>query len=279
MNLNFPLTRLFKQPPSYIFGRFLLVRRMYSLLRRLIPSSDFDRGSILNETIFKKLEVINVVQELRITAVAFGFDLPDDIVSEIREFASTCELKACNVPYKFYYKDVDKGVLSDGTVVAIGYSVDPQQCKAIQKVLHDPFLNMAVKDYLGYQPNNYEVRLYYSFATDLTDGERRNRNQTIDYHFDVHGFNFCYAHFYITDTDKYSGAHVLVKSSHKDKPFKYLLGSARKSDIEISEYYDESKILVIEGKAGTGFLEDTSCFHKALAPISQDRLLLQIRFF
>lgn len=279
MNLNFPLSRLFKQPPSYIFGRFLAVRQTYSLLRKFTSSPPFDLRGIQKETIFKKLDVSNAVQELRKTAVALGFDLPDDIVSEIQGFASSCELKACNVPYKFCYKDVDKGALSDGTVVAIGYSVYPQESKAVQKVLYDPSLNMAARDYLGYQPNNYEVRLYYSFAADLTDDERRKRNQTIDYHFDVHAFNFCYAHFYITDTDKYSGAHVLVKSSHKDKPLKYLLGSARKSDNEISQYYDESKVVLIEGKAGTGFLEDTSCYHKALAPISQDRLLLQIRFF
>ena len=279
MNLNFLLSRLFKQPPSYIFGRFLAVRRMYSLLRRLIPSLHFDFGGIQKETIFKQLVVSNAVQELRETAVAFGFDLTDDIVNEIQEFASSCELKACNVPYKFCYKDIDKGTLPDGTVLAIGYSVYPLECEAVQKVLYDPSLNMAVKDYLGYQPNNYEVRRYYSFAAELTDDERRKRNQTIDYHFDVHAFNFCYAHFYISDTDKYSGAHELVKSSHKDKPLKCLLSSARKSDIEISEYYDEGRVVLIEGKAGTGFLEDTSCYHKALAPVSHDRLLLQIRFF
>jgi hypothetical protein len=35
---------------------------------------------------------------------------------------------------------------------------------------------------------------------------------------------------------------------------------------------------VMEGAAGFGFLEDSSCYHKALPPLSGDRLILQLRY-
>jgi hypothetical protein len=279
MNLKYLLERLLHQPPSYIFGRFLTIRRCYSLYKRISSARSGKFGDIQRKTIFDNLDMRNAVKDLRKNAVALGFNLPNNVVKDIREFAANAELKADNVPYRFFYKDICKGKLPDDTVVAIGYAVAPEESISVSKVLNDPSLRQTVENYLGYKPSNYEVRLYYSFVADLTDQERRNRNQTIDYHFDVHAFNFCYAHFYITETDKNSGAHALIQSSHKQKPFKYLLGSARRSDDEISKYYDQNKFLLIEGKSGTGFLEDTSCYHKAFAPISKDRLLLQIRFF
>ena len=279
MSIQYILKRLLNQPPSYIFGRFLTIRRAYSLYKKLLPASSNKFEGIRSTSIFDKLNVNHAVKDLQQTAVALDFNLPNDIVEDIKQFAANSQLKACNLPYTFFYKDINKGELPDGNVVAIGYIVEPKKSQSIQKVLLDPLLYQTVENYLGYKPSNYEIRLYYSFVSNLTDQERRARNQTIDYHFDVHAFNFCYAHFYITDTDRASGAHLLVKSSHKEKPIKYLLSSACKSDKEISKYYAQSNCLLIEGQGGTGFLEDTSCYHKALAPVSQDRLLLQIRFF
>jgi hypothetical protein len=56
-------------------------------------------------------------------------------------------------------------------------------------------------------------------------------------------------------------------SVHKSRP-----------DEEIEGHYPAEDIRVICGKAGTGFAEDTFCFHKGQAPRSQDRLMLQVRF-
>jgi hypothetical protein len=47
----------------------------------------------------------------------------------------------------------------------------------------------------------------------------------------------------------------------------------------IHRNYSPTDIITIEGKAGKCFLEDASCFHKALAPIERDRLFLQLRYF
>jgi ectoine hydroxylase-related dioxygenase (phytanoyl-CoA dioxygenase family) len=137
----------------------------------------------------------------------------------------------------------------------------------------------VVSRYLGYTPNRADIWMFWSFAGTLTDDERRNVGQTIDYHFDVHGYNFAYAAYYLTDTDRRNGAHQMVCGSHQRKPFKWLLGSAKQSDGPIESFYGKEKVLTIEGPAGTGFWQDSSCYHKALAPQIGRRLLLQARYF
>ncbi len=97
------------------------------------------------------------------------------------------------------------------------------------------------------------------------------------FHFDVHALNFIYVFFYLTDVDSQSGAHELIPGSHRKKKLAHLLSGARKSDAEIHDYYG-GRSTVISGAAGSGFIEDTSCFHRALPPIARPRLALQIRY-
>jgi hypothetical protein len=121
--------------------------------------------------------------------------------------------------------------------------------------------------------------LDWSFASDFTDEERRRlRHHVIDYHYDVGGFNFVYASFYITDTDRNSGAHVMMKRSHDKKPLRMLLGSAVASQAAVRQQYGIENEIMIEGPAGTGFVQDTSCFHRATPPTQRDRLMLAVRF-
>jgi hypothetical protein len=101
--------------------------------------------------------------------------------------------------------------------------------------------------------------------------------QTVDYHFDVDGYSFIYANFYITAVDRDSGAHAYIRGSHKHKPWWMLLHSANQADNAVLEYFGKESEVVVEGAAGFGFLEDASCYHKALPPKTRERLMLQIR--
>lgn len=104
------------------------------------------------------------------------------------------------------------------------------------------------------------------------------RHHVIDYHCDVGGLNFVYASFYITDTDRHSGAHVMMRRSHNDKPLRMLLRSAVASQEDVHKRYGVDNELIIEGPAGTGFVQDTSCYHRATPPTAGDRLMLAVRF-
>jgi hypothetical protein len=70
----------------------------------------------------------------------------------------------------------------------------------------------------------------------------------------------------------------MVSGSHRSKPITWLFGSARNTDEAIESYYGKDNVVTLEGDPGTGFIEDTSCYHKALAPETADRLLLQVRY-
>jgi hypothetical protein len=182
----------------------------------------------------------------------------------------------------------------------MGFVINPRECSAIERICNDKRLRDLVTQHLGYRPRSedIDVRLWWSFVTDLDNNLRASSGQTVHYHYHVHGFSFVCAFFYITDCDEYSGAHVLIRGSHKRKPLRMVLGSARLStrnlvskllpngwmtdgrysDSEIYDIYGRDAEFLIEGQAGAGFVEDTSCFHKALAPIRSERLALQLCF-
>ena len=132
---------------------------------------------------------------------------------------------------------------------------------------------------IGHEPRRIMTILDWSFGSDYTDEERRKlKHHVIDYHYDVGGYNFVYASFYITDCDRNSGAHVMMKRSHNRKPLRMLLGSPVASQDAVRARYGIENEITIEGPAGTDFVQDTSCYHRASPPRQGDRLMLAVRF-
>lgn len=86
--------------------------------------------------------------------------------------------------------------------------------------------------------------------------------------------------FYISGSDEKSGAHQVIKGSHNNKSLlKHMFGSVIQRDRDLRNYYKKKDFFIIKGQKGRGFLEDTSCFHRALKPILKPRLCLQIRYY
>ena len=154
---------------------------------------------------------------------------------------------------------------------------NPRACPEIDRLCTDPILLAVASQYLGYRPQHVEARLYWSFICSVTREDRLAQWQTVDYHFDVDGYSFIYANFYITSVDRNSGAHAYIRGSHKRKPWWMLLHSAKQTDETVFQYFGEDNEVLVEGAAGYGFLEDASCYHKALPPKTRERLMLQIR--
>jgi hypothetical protein len=264
---------------SYLLGRFYHFRKIYSLARGLYQAklSNFDLPYENYETVFDDIDVERIVCDLRHQAIGMGFTIPDSLVKEIYQYAANSPCFSKGV-HNFFYRDVCNGKLPSGEKIALAQVRAPMKCRAVNMIASDKNLWDICCQYLGYWPK-LSVRLFWSPVSDLSDDDRRNLSQTIDFHFDVHNFNFCYVHFYITDTDKNSGAHELVLASHKQKPLLWLLGPASKSIDRIKAYYSAEQMLTVEGVAGAGFFEDTSCYHRAIPPKTSDRLLLQLRFY
>jgi hypothetical protein len=263
---------------AYTFGRFTSVRWMYARgvgFRQMFGHQP-PMGS--QPTVFPGVSADKAIADLRRDAVCFGLNLTPEMVKTIYDYSISQPLQHGSIDRPFKYAEVTNGKLPDGRAVAMAYVQNPMDCPPIKAVVEDPIMQSVCRRYLGYVPAHADVNLYWSFAVKLDLEARRKFNQTVEYHIDVHDFNFCYAHFYITDCDELSGAHVMVRGSHKHKRLGWMFGTARKSDSDISQYYQPSDVLTIKGPAGTGFIEDTSCYHKAIAPVERDRLLFQIRY-
>lgn len=276
MNLANIARRLAAGELHYALGRFETVRRGYSLVRGFgrRPRS----GPALVPTLFPRVDVAAAVEAVRQESVAFGFDLPPEAVAELQAFARAAALYDRGLPHPFRHDEVTGGRLADGTPAVLGLIPEPMQSAAVRRLCNDHVLLDAVTRCLGYWPTKLIPRLFWSFATRMDEDERRRRGQTIDWHFDVHDFNFCSACFYLSDVTERTGAHALVRGSHRDKPLRFLVGSANVPQDEVFAQFGADRAMIIEGPAGTGFLEDTSCFHRAMPPLEGERLMMQIWF-
>ncbi len=268
---------------SYALGRFAAVRRGYGLgsglLQKWHGGADGERGE---PSIFSRIDLVAAAAALSETALYAGLQLPPDTVVEIVNWAKESKLRPMSKRSQddsFRYDEVRGGRTPKGDPAVVAAVVKAEQNPLVERISKDAQVIEIVRRHLGYRPPHSNVRLVWSFVTDCSDDERRAAMQTIDYHFDVHHYNFMYANYYLLDTDMYSGAHGMVLGSHRDKPIHWLFRSACQSDAAIRAHYGARRELVIEGRAGYGFIQDASCYHKALAPTQRERLLLQIRYW
>ena len=282
MNVKSILSRLRSGDVQYVFGRFRVVRISYSRIRRFCETVFRVSAEISGrKTLFPDIDVAQAVKTIREDAVFLGICLPATVVREIDTFCRCTPLFARHDPDgpTFFHHDVIRGHAPDGRPTPTGSIRDPMSCGAVRAIVEDPVLRAIARNYLRYEPDTDAPILYWSLASDFTDEERRCLEQhAIDYHYDVGGFNFVYASFYILDTDRYSGAHVMMRRSHDRKSLRMLFGPAVASEALVHQRFGRENELVIEGPAGTGFVQDAACYHRASPPIRADRLMLQIRF-
>lgn len=207
-----------------------------------------------------------------------GLQLPAVAVSQLRLHAERnfCTTGTGNGE-RFLIGDVQAGRLPSGRPVAVA-DVDVGNCPVAADIAGDPKLVAVVRHFFGYMPAHVAIRLYWSPCSALSDDERRWNGQTIDYHYDIERGHAVYAFFYLSDTDRHAGAHVVIAGSHGAKPARLLLASTRQPEETVLGHYGADRVVVLQGKAGFGFLEDPSCFHRALPPISAPRLMLQLRY-
>ena len=262
----------------YALGRFHTVRTLYSaqasVLRKKQPQDTA-------QTLFPDVPIDKAVRSIRETAVYTPVTLPPDVVAELRHIAETADLEAISKSGKqlFHYSDVKDAHLPNGELVLMGRVAEATKFPIANRIAADPVALSVMAGYLGYTPTRWDINLFWSFASDAALEARKIATQTTEFHFDVHSYNFAYAAYYLLDTDRTNGAHVMITHSHKDKPTSWLFGSANQKDDVVYAHYPKDRVLIIEGKAGTGFWQDSSCYHKALPPEKSERLLFQVRYF
>lgn len=232
------------------------------------------------DTVFGALPVADIAANLRLHGYHAGLLLPPQLVAELydRAQSSACCTRL-DEPERFLIGQVREGRSPRGEPVATAdVDVDIGACPAMARTAGDPALTEAVRHHLGYSPRHVATRLYWSPCSSLSDRERRWNGQTIDFHYDIERASTLYVYFYLTDTDRQGGPHVVVSGSHRPKSLRLKWRSTRQPDHIVLEHYGSDKVVVLEGKAGFGFFEDPACFHKVMPPQNSDRLMLQLRY-
>ena len=280
--LGFLVTRR----PRYVLGRFATVRDAYSGLNGLkdvvVRTTPLRMGDLYKPAtstldvarsghVLSSRSAAEQVEERRRESYSLGPQLDGAALATLQDEARKLPLHVDDKTVGTYT------TLSRGKI-AIATVQDSSKLPMIRAIAGDEFLYQAASAFLGYRPRQVSSWLFWSLANQLTADQRRAAYQTIDYHYDVDGFNFMYANFYLLDTTARNGAHALIAGSSRRKRLGHLLGIARLSDTEAWQTYGREAECTLEGPAGFGFLEDASCYHKALPPENGDRLMLQLRY-
>lgn len=265
------------------FSRFSQFRRGYSLAQNTIQKFDKNvQQEILQlsskSSLFDGFSVENAVREMRNTSVAFGLQLAPEMTQSIYEYAVNNFCLEPGYTDQFKIDHIETEYLKNERRVFRGLLWDSGNCQAIQQITTDPILLKVASSYLGYYPTLVTQHLTWSIASNLPVEEVKKNYPATNFHYDIAGYNFVTCYFYITDVDLDSGPHVMIANSHLKKPLSMLLLSGRHSDEKVYNYYGREDEMIIVGKAGFGFFQDPSCIHKLLAPVTHNRLLLQIRY-
>lgn len=279
-----------RQHPGYVLmrsiGRFSLartsVREVRSHLgRKSVDAYSSQRSGALDHSLVEHVGIGGIVKTLRRDGVTTGLSLAPATVTEILEFARRSP--------SYIDRDPALGMMLDDRATAeaeLGKPILLAQyfntevgCPTIAKLARDPALELIAAEYLGSIPRLVGVGLWWTFPVDATD-EDRDRHAHL-FHRDVDDFAFVKFFFYITDVDSESGPHVCIRGSHREPPHLRRsdhLRLRRYSDDEIESFYGGYRAVSIEGPAGTGFVEDTTCVHKGVTPTSRPRLVLQFEY-
>jgi hypothetical protein len=259
-------------------ARFEVLRNWISYFYR--RSSKSSEISTANPSVFKDINVDQVVTSLETDSYCSGINLPQSVVQEILDFTKSAICYGDrDTNLSFVYSEREKLEAKIGRPLRLGSYFNAEACPAVKKLERDPGLLAIAAKFLGAPPIHMATEIWWSFPAEATQMERLKAAQV--FHYDLDDYRFIKFFFYLTDVDLSGGPHILIRGSHKNKKFSHqLLGvrCASKDDNEIVNTYGAENLVTICGPAGLGFVEDSTCFHKGTLPTGKERLLLQIEY-
>ena len=267
----------------YILGRFKFVK---SVVKFLVLLSNKNKIKYSTEThtdlTIDKSEVMNHIKK---DGYFSGVKLKDQTLNKILTLCENSKLVS-NRPDKITnkyltFKNLNEvNIFNKNTLepICMINPVGENLKKLCDEISFDKNLIDIANSFLG-RIKSIKTILTWATVCKTNDEWREKYGQSVTYHFDVYGLHYIYVFFYITDCNINSGAHQIIRGSHiKKKFFKHLVGTAKKTEAQLKNDYNLHDFINIEGPAGQGFIEDTSCFHRALPPKNEPRLALQFRY-
>lgn len=264
-----------RETAVFILSRFWIVRRLDWLLRSagrpdLVKPDENDFVATGEKASSRALSEDGLLTGIRLSS---------ETLSRLNELAATAGIFpiGAHVPQisdieslEEFNRTSDRPVCKAGV---LGAELD----ELCGRIARNPALLKLVRQKIG-AVRTCKPMLEWSLVVTADDEWRETQHQTVKFHYDVFGLNFVFVFFYLTACDRNSGAHEIVLRSHYKKPLRMLLSSVRRDEQELRRHYGDGNFVVVEGDAGFGFIEDTSCYHRARAPVTSPRLALQIRY-
>ena len=264
----------------YIFGRFKIIRLLYkniNLVIKKFTNKHLERSNT-NYLAFNVDKQV-VLNKLKKEGFYEGLKLNNKIIADLINLSNKSELISSKSQKKFNnFQDVNNFNKENDKPCCLLNLINPDLNKLVNDISRDQILLDIVESYLG-NISKINTKVQWSTVCNASDEWREFNEQTVTFHYDVHDLNFVYVFFYLTECNRNSGAHQLIRGSHLNKKFfKHLIGSAKQKKENLEQDYDINDFIVVEGSTGYGFIEDTSCYHRALKPINKPRLALQFRY-
>lgn len=226
-----------------------------------------------NSNIYFKnnLDQRKIVSELKSQGISEDIFLKEDVIEKILEEIKNSQFQINRSKDKIFLKDKNK--YNDIYLLRL---FNPHSfIEEINKIALNHNLFSSVTEYLGCQPLIISSQIWWTYPFYNKKDELDNPpGNEFGFHYDVDDFKFLKLFFYLNDVDQDCGPHVYIKNNGKKNIKEYL---NRRIDDEYALNFYSERVKTIIGKAGSGFIEDTSFYHKGSNPIKNSgRGVLQI---
>ncbi len=204
--------------------------------------------------------------------VLLGHRLSEAEVSSLVQFASSVSARLMPTPQT----GPTQACFDPAHPLSIKYDLPQSRLVTnpiIQRLLVDCSLREFACSYLGYEPINDLLAMWWSTA------HTREANSEVAqlYHFDMDRPQFLKFFFYLTDVTTETGPHCYIRGSHRERASE-LWRDGRHSDAEVLAHYGSKREVEITAPRGTLIAVDTSGFHKGKALLRGRRLILQLEY-
>lgn len=266
--------------PLFLFGRFLPARRLVSAVTARHPTP-VTMAAPECDGVLAGPSVATAVSALHRDGICPDLRLTEDLVAEIRHFASThpCE-GGLGWNTRFWPDEQAEAERRTGQSLVVGHFPNNERdCPGIGRFIRHPWLHAVASGYFGTPATILDVRLWWSFPSTSRDRAALKLAGQDTFHFDLTDWKQLKFFFYLTDVGPQSGAHHFVRGSHARRPLSHQLSPfTSKTHAEILDAYGPGAIQVLTGPAGYGFAEDPFGFHTGALVTEGRRLCLEVSF-
>lgn len=219
-------------------------------------------------------EVDEVVRALRTDGVAvLSTLLEPSVCDELEEVArrSACVVVGPDGPL------AERAPFDSAAMVGLRYDLDERDIvgsPAAQSIIADPSLFQIASDYLGGEPVQDLVAMWWSASAPPSDAGSAAAAQ--QFHFDLDRVRFLKVFVFLTDVDERTGPHVYVVGTHRSSPARFR-ADGRHADAAVLPAFGDA-VRTITGPRGTIFVADTRGLHKGQHLESGHRLVFQTEY-